>query len=165
MRTPICELCANTGTLCSGCQSKLADGSITELDVQVAQLLAKYREKYALQKVEFERTLDLGRMIVILTSSEVSHLVGKGGKIAQSLSKELGKHVRVVRSTADARTLLEQVLLPVKPIGVNTVFTPKGKQLKVRVSRKDIVRLPTDLESLNNALRSILGENTVLVFE
>ncbi|MEW5955557.1 MAG: hypothetical protein AB1626_03405 [Candidatus Micrarchaeota archaeon] len=165
MHTPICELCATTSTLCSGCQSKLSNGRITELDVRVAQLLSKYKEKYSLQKVEFDRALDLGRLAVILTSSDVSHLVGRGGRVAQALSKELGKHVRVVHSTADSRALLEQILLPVKPTGVNTVFTPKGKQLKVRIARKDVVHLPTDLDSVNRALHSILGENTVLVFE
>ncbi|NYZ74704.1 hypothetical protein H0O03_00370 [Candidatus Micrarchaeota archaeon] len=165
MQTPVCELCAATNYLCSGCQAKLADGRITELDVQVAHLLSKYKEKFALQKVQFDRALDLGRMAIILTSSDVSHLVGRGGKTAQALSKELGKRVRVVHSTTDSRALLEQILLPVKPTGVNTVFTQKGKQLKVRISRNDVVHLPTDLDSINRVLHSLLGDNAVLVFE
>jgi len=165
MQTPVCELCATTNSLCSGCRAKLADGRITEFDVQVAHLLSKYKEKFALQKVQFDRALDLGRMAVILTSSDVSHLVGKGGKTAQALSKELGKRVRIVHANADPRALLEEILLPVKPTGVNTVFTQKGKQLKVRIARKDVVHLPTDLDSINRVLHSLMGENTVLVFE
>jgi len=164
-RFPICELCASTTTLCSGCNAKLAEGKISELDVCVSRILLNSEDRFSVGKASFERCFDLGRMALILTSLEVSPLVGKGGRVAQMLSRQLGKHVRVVRSSSDARLMLEEILLPIKPLGVNTVFSAKGSRFKVRIALKDAGRLPTDRESIGKVVRLLFGDSATLVFE
>lgn len=166
MHTPICELCAVTGELCSGCQQRLEKGEITKTDVKLAEVLQKNRKRLALEDVDARRTLDLGKMLVILSDSEPGLLIGKGGKVVNALGKEFGRHIRIIPSNIEFKRFAEELLLPVKPLGINTLYTQKGQQeCRVRIARKDLPRLPADLESLKGALSWKCGKPVSLAAE
>jgi transcription antitermination factor NusA-like protein len=152
MRAPICELCAATGELCSGCRGRLERGEITQLDVKVGELLHRHRKRLSLEGVVVPRALDLGRLVVLMTESEPGLLVGPHGRVAKEFARELGRHVRVIPAGLEFKRFAEELLLPVKPLGVNRVFRPGGEEHRVRIPKRELPRLPTDLESLKRGL-------------
>ena len=97
MKLPICELCASSGTLCSGCSSKLTDGRLTELDVKVSSQLYKLKDKYDLSEADFTKAIDLGRVVLVLTKGDVGKLIGKEGKVVAEISQAVDKKVRNLR--------------------------------------------------------------------
>lgn len=129
-------------------------GELTELDVQVSKLLFENRKRLSLEDASLSRALDLGRMVILVSDGVPGLLVGKDGRVAKTLSKALGKHLRVVSSQLAFKDFVEQLLLPVKPAGINTVFRPEGQTYRVRISRKDLAKLPTDIESLRRGIQT-----------
>ncbi|MFH1285437.1 MAG: KH domain-containing protein [Candidatus Micrarchaeota archaeon] len=165
MKTPICELCAKSGALCSGCEEKQKNGVITELDVTVSNLLYKLKDKYTLDSVQMVKALDLGRVILILTKSDVGVLIGKEGKVVSELSQTLGKKVRIAESTTDVKKAIYDILTPVKLLGVNTVYKNGETFYKVRILKSEIRHLPMDINTLEKALNSLMGSKVAIIFE
>lgn len=165
MKTPICEICAVTASLCSGCQARLENKEISEVDVKISQLLYKHKSHFQLDDVHFLKAFDCDNIIYLLTRSEPGFLVGKKGKIISVLSKEVGRHLRVVKETSDHHKLIEELLHPVNPLGVNTVFKATGTAIKVRIAKRDLPRLPTNLPALQNVLTKLLNKEVQLSFE
>ena len=64
MGFPICEICAKTGVLCSGCEEKLRKGEITKLEVELSKFLYKIGEG----EIGFEKAIDTENFIIILLS-------------------------------------------------------------------------------------------------
>jgi transcription antitermination factor NusA-like protein len=165
MKIPICELCASTGTLCSGCSAKLSSGRITEQDVQVSMLLYKMKDKYNLQEADFTKSVDLGRVVLILTKGDVGKLIGREGKVVAEISHSLGKKVRIAEMGGDMRKTISDILMPAKLLGINEVFTAGGRAYKVRLLSSEMRQVPIDLNSLEKALYSLLDAKVNIVFE
>jgi len=153
MKTPVCEICSVTGELCSGCQQKMDKGELGLLDVKVAELLHKHNKRFGLGEVTVSRALDLGKLLILFTETEPGLLIGKAGKVVNQLSKDLGgRHVRVIHSNISFKQYAAELLLPVKPLGINIAYKSGGEEYRVRIARKELPRLPTDLESLKRGL-------------
>ncbi|MEB3825713.1 MAG: transcription elongation factor [Desulfurococcales archaeon] len=66
----------------------------------------------------------------------------------------------------DLRYLARQLVSPAKVYGVNIVYMPDGSTVyTIRVSRRDMNRLPIDKELLEKALSTIYGEPVSIVPE
>ncbi|OIO21481.1 hypothetical protein AUJ17_02305 [Candidatus Micrarchaeota archaeon CG1_02_47_40] len=165
MKTPICELCGKTATLCSACRSKLKNGRITETDFRVATFLYQLNEGYNISGASFEHALDLGRVVLILTSGNVGLLIGKEGRVVSELSMHLGKKVRIAECSGDMKKTISDILLPVELLGINTVYTKDGECCRVRLPKAQIMRLPMDLDSLERILKSLLKKEVKLSLE
>ncbi len=165
VKTPLCESCRSTSGLCSGCQRRLDKGEITLADVDVSRLLAQNKEKLSLEAVEVTRAFDCGNMIFLFTRSPPGHLIGRDGRTANYLKKELGKHVRVIQLAADKFKLVEEVIHPVKPLGINTVFRDGAQVEKIRISEDDSRKLPTAPDRLTDLFTRVLEAPAVLVEE
>jgi transcription antitermination factor NusA-like protein len=165
MKTPICDLCAQSGALCSGCRQKLSEGKVSDLDVQVSGLLWKINEKHNISEARFIKAVDLGRVILILTDGDVGILIGREGKVVSELSHALGKKVRIAESSGDVRKTLEDILMPVKLLGINKVYHEGREVQKVRLPRADMHRLPVDIPTLEQVLRSFLNSEVKVSFE
>ncbi|VVC04619.1 NusA-like KH domain protein [Candidatus Burarchaeum australiense] len=165
MKLPICELCASSGTLCSGCSAKLADGRLTALDVKISNLLYGMKDKYNLGDADFTKAIDLGRVVLVLTKGDVGKLIGREGKVVAEISQEVGKKVRIAEMSPDVRKTIADIIMPAKLLGINEVFAMTGKLYKVRLPSSELSQIPMDLGSLGNALSSLLDAKVNIVFE
>lgn len=165
METPICGICARGEELCPECRNKLRAGRISELDVQVSQLLCRINEEHNLSLASFERAVDIGRVVLILTKGDVGVLIGKEGKVVSRLSSALGKRVRVAQSAGDKKKTIEDIILPARLLGINTVYSPTGESYRIRVMRQDAHSLPMDAGSLEGVLQSIMNAKVAISFE
>ncbi|VVB68093.1 Uncharacterised protein [Candidatus Norongarragalina meridionalis] len=159
MKTPICESCLATGSLCAGCEARRSSGEITEADVAVA------RKLYELGATAgFTRAEEKGGLVVIITK-EPSAVIGRGGRNVLALNAALGKKIKVVNENAGAHEKAAEILLPAKLLGINKVFKAGGEEYRVRVQKKDMPRLPANLHVLNELLSEMLGGKTEMKFE
>jgi len=164
----ICDTCLNGGVLCPKCEKRLKEGKISQLDVDVANLLYSLSGTFkGLSYLSLKSSFDAGDMIILVTSSkEVGVLIGRGGQIVKHLSEKLGKKVRVVGDSGDHLAVISDLLSPVQILGINVVYPPgAGEKYKVRISKKDAARLPSDSETLEKVLASLTRKDMVLSIE
>jgi len=165
MRLPICEADAANGFLCAACQAKFYRGELAQADVDVSNILYKERGPLSLDYVSVARAFDCGKVMVVVTDSEAGLLIGRRGKVAAVLAKELGKPVKIIQRTGDLRKMVEELILPVRVQGINEVFAPSGKTHRIRIHRSDSPRLPLSVKEIEAALDFIGNEKTKIVFE
>jgi len=165
MKTPFLEEEIRSGTLLEESRRRMAEGKLSELDFEVAQILAKINERYNLSSAGFSRAIDLGRAVVILTTGPAGVLIGKNGKVVGELSSALGKKVRIVEAKGDARKSVADVIMPARLLGINSVYHDGKEKMKVRIARADSCSLPMDVPTLERALCSLLGPSVEISFE
>jgi len=165
MKTPVCDSDLKAGELCPSCEKRVADGKISRLDFEVAQILYKINDRYNISNASFYKAIDLGRVVLILTRGEAGLLIGKQGKIVSEISSSLGKKVRIAEATGDVKKTIADIITPARLLGINHAFH-EGKEItKVRIARADISELPLDINSLETVLRSLVEQDVKLVFE
>lgn len=165
MRTPICKACAWSKSLCQTCQSKLEEGSISSLDVEVSKILYKINETHNITNAQLSKTLDFGRVVILLTEGEPGILIGKNGKVVSALSSALSRKVRVVRHSGDIKRSIADMVAPARLIGVNTCFSDGAETIKVRLNPQDTGKLYVDKKTLQAVIKSWVKKDVQLVFE
>ena len=165
MKTPVCDTDLKSGELCPQCEKRIAEGKITKLDFEVAQILYKINDRYNISNASFYKAIDLGRVVLILTRGEAGLLIGKQGKIVSELSSSLGKKVRIAEATGDVKKTIADIITPARLLGINHAFHEGREITKVRIARADMPHLPLDVASLERILRSLLEDDVKLVFE
>ena len=165
MKTPICDLCAQTGMLCQGCKSKLKSGSVNATEVQIAKLLYHINEEHNLSGASFEHAIDLGNVAVILTSGEPGLLIGREGKVVSEISRTLGKKVRIAEYTGDIKKTVADIILPAKLLGINTMYSKGGEYYRIKIAKAQFTQLPLDLLSLERVLKSLLKNDVRISLE
>ena len=165
MRLPICEADAANGFLCAACQAKFDKGELAQADVDVSNALYAQRGPLALEHVSVARVFDCGKVIVIVTQTEAGMLIGRHGKVAATLAEKLGKPVKIIHKTGDLRNMVEELILPVRVLGINEVFTASGKEHRIRLWRSDVDRMPLGVKSVEQVVSFLGGEKAVVKFE
>ncbi len=163
MVLPICDVCLKSGMLCQGCENKLKSGEITQLDLDIAQLLYKLGEG----NIGFKKTIEIGDVVIIVTEKDqVGKIIGKSGKIVRAISKKIGKKVRVIGEGSDFREISRDILAPARISGINIVYGKDGEErYKIRVMKEDSRRLPARLDVLNDIMKQLTHEKTVIVID
>ncbi len=163
MVLPVCDVCLKSGILCQGCENKLKNGEISQLDLDIAKVLFKVGEG----KLGFRRTIEMGDIVIIITEKDqVGKLIGKSGKIVRELSRAVGKKIRVVGEYSDLRAVARDILAPARVSGINIVYGTDGQEkFKIRVMREDSRKLPGRPDVLKDIIKLLTGEETVVVVD
>jgi transcription antitermination factor NusA-like protein len=163
MVLPICDVCLKSGMLCQGCENKLKSGEITPLDLDIAKLLYKLGEG----TIGFKKTIEIGDVVIIVTDkNQVGKIIGKSGKIVRAISKKVGKKIRVIGEGSDFKEIARDILAPARISGINIVYGTDGEEkYKIRVMKEDSRRLPARLDVLNDIMKQLTHEKTVIVLD
>jgi len=154
-----------TERLCPNCQQKLADGSVSKLDVEVSKILYKINEAHNISNASFSKTIDFGKVVVIITDGEAGILIGRGGKVVSALSSALGRRVRIVRFDGDPKRAVADMLAPARLCGINSYWTEGQERVKVRINPADKQKLYVDENTLRMAIKHWMGKDVEIVFE
>ncbi len=165
MKTPICDLCARTSALCSGCEEKLKGGKISDMDVTVSRLLHKLGETYNLSAADFYKAIDLERVVLILTHGDVGILIGREGKVVAEISTAVGKKVRIAEVSGDMRKTVSDIVMPARVLGINKVYKDGKEAYKVRFAKSELKQLPMDMGTLEKAMKQLFEADVVVAFE
>jgi len=163
MVLPVCDVCLKSGILCQGCENKLESGEISQLDLDIAKVLFKLGEG----KLGFKKSIEMGDIVIIITEKEqIGKLIGKSGKIVRELSKTVGKKIRVVGENSYLRAVAKDILAPARVSGINIVYGTDGEEkFKIRVMKEDSRKLPGRLDTLNEIIKMLTGEGTIIVVD
>jgi len=165
MQTPLCDSCLRSEFLCDACGKKKSTGEITELDIAISKHLVDINETHNISEAKFVKAIDLGRAVLILSGTDVGILIGKQGKVVAELSRRLGKKVRIAEYSGNIKKSIEDIVLPARLLGINTVYHMGKEVTKVRFPKNDMRAMPVDPQSLETALKSIMGRDIMVVFE
>jgi transcription antitermination factor NusA-like protein len=162
MEIPICTICAKTGILCTACESRLEKGQISETDVELAKILYEV----GLEDVGFERAIDTGDFIIILTKKEsIGKIIGKGGDNIRMLSKRLGKKVRAI-GTENLQSTIYDFVAPAQITSINKVYMPDGTTLRrIKINRNDKKKLRMDLKEIERLISSLSPDRIEMSFD
>lgn len=167
MKAPICEICLKSGILCLGCEDKLRQGVITDLDVKISKLLYELEEEHQIRDISFKKAVESRALIVIsVGKGEIGNLIGKGGKTVKFLQKALKKKIRIIEDTEDKKKIIQDLLHPARVLGMNVLYMPSGEQkYKVRIPREDERRVPTNVQSAEEIISKLINLKVTIAFE
>lgn len=162
MTLPICDICAKTGVLCTACESKLQEGKISKLDIELSRAL------YDLGGggIGFERVIDTEKFIIVLAQKDgIGKIIGKGGDNIRILSNKFGKQLRVI-GTGDMEGTIYDLVAPARILGINTVYKQNGEIIrKIRINKKDKKKLRMDISEIQKLIGSVTKDNIEISFE
>lgn len=165
--TPVCYFDLRSGILCPRCEAKLRSGEITELDVEVARLLVNLESRFPhLQKASFIKAVDAEEYVfVVVGRGDLAKLNPIIGDLRRILSDKLGKPTIMLENQSDPRPLLEDLLSPLRIIGMNTVWIPDGtREIHIIVSGSKR-NLPVSEKILHSIVEKLYGTSLRLTFE
>ncbi|RLI91353.1 MAG: transcription elongation factor NusA [Candidatus Altiarchaeales archaeon] len=162
MGFPICEICAKTGVLCSGCEEKLRKGEITKLEVELSKFLYKIGEG----EIGFEKAIDTENFIIILTSKEnIGKIIGKGGENIKQISKKFKKQVRVI-GMGSLEEMIYDFVAPARIIGISTIYKRDGTVIRrVKIKKEDKKKLRMEVAEIEELVSSLLNDKVEVIFE
>lgn len=138
---------------------------MSDLDVEVSRILYKINELHNITAAQFSHAIDLGDAVLVFTPGEAGLLIGRGGKVVSALSAALGKRVRIVSQSGDARKSLEDLITPAKILGINESFHAGVASLHIRLSKSDEKLLRIDVRKLEPLVAKWMGKPVEFVFE
>jgi transcription antitermination factor NusA-like protein len=167
MKAPICNVCLKSDVLCSGCQEKLDEGEITELDIKISRILQDLSNEYgSLRDSEIIKAIDTENVIVIVTGEgDGAKVVGKGGEIVKEIASRVDKSIRIVENSDDNREVIQGLLSPAEIQSINTVFKPDGQSKKIVVDEEYEGKINMSNEEFEHVVEEITGEEYELSFE
>ncbi len=142
-------------------------GEISQLDIEVAKRLLEIEKKFPILKdATFFKAIDAGRMLIVLVKSNGRVMRPIWNKISRMLSNMMKKPVRIIEKTASIRQIAEQVLSPVRILGVNIVWLPDGsRENYIKISKLDLKRLPFELNLAERVISEFTKETIKIVAE
>ncbi len=166
-KAPVCDVCLKSNVLCQDCERKLAEGKISQLDVEASRILYKLAQKHhGLGEISFKRALREGGLTILaIVQDKVSPTIEQEGRLAQEVSKHLKTKIRVVKENANVRELAREILMPARVKGINVLFKRRGEEYRVRITRADLMLLPASIDVLQALLTKITNKKIKLVFE
>lgn len=168
MQTPLCSICLDSDDiLCTGCQAKLEDGDISEVDVELSRLLDELAEDIeTLREVEIKKTITTANAIVVLTAEgDGPKVVGRNGRVVKEIADTFDRSIRVVEDTGDVEKVVDKLLAPVDHAGIRTVYRPDGEEQKVIVPEDEEPRVPFTVEEFQDIVDDLTGDRIHLSYE
>ncbi|NMC06141.1 MAG: hypothetical protein GYA24_13075 [Candidatus Lokiarchaeota archaeon] len=175
---PTCITCAKSdGMICEHCEERLETGELTNLDIDISEILLEIEEANPdskLSEASFFKSIELDRMTILV--------IGKGETdIFKPWIKKLAKELQLNRiefiekskdssdlkariSEKELKNVVNDFVKPGKLVGINKLFLPTGDdEYKARVQIKQGERLPLSKENLEKIIKELT--NTIVRIE
>jgi len=161
-KLPCCITCAKSeGLLCESCQERLENGSLTDLDIDIAELLLEIEEadpkNSHLSEASFYKSIELDKLVILV--------IGKGEtEVFKPYIKKLQKELKLPRlefiekgkGAGDFKSIINDFVQPGKLMSVNTVFLPTGDtEYKAKVALKDNDRFTLSKTNIEKIIKEL----------
>jgi len=165
MQAPLCEVCLSSDVLCGGCATKLADGKLTQAEIDVSRFIYKLSDKVkSLQDAKLLNVIDADIMVIVAGKGDAAKLVGKGGAIVKALAKKYEKSIKVIEEK-EFKPFMVELMHPLAASGFNTVFTTGGEVYRIRVPAGKKQKQHISEANLMSIAQKLFGKKIEIVFE
>jgi len=149
--------------LCSRCEKNVSSGKTTQEGTEVIKTIYQMSKNIkSLNNISIEKVLVFGDLIVIqCPKSDVPNVVGKDGRIVNSIKTCFGKQVKIIGND-DHRSMLSSLFFPAKLSGVDRIYTDNNESLRIRIEKNQLRVLPSKKEDLIKVAEEITGMNMEL---
>jgi transcription antitermination factor NusA-like protein len=166
---PICKICAKTGVLCNSCQTKLEEGAISQIDIDLSNYLMELESSKfpALKNVNFYRSIQADSVLILLVGkAEIASFIGPRGKLIKLLQEKFNRNIRIIEKVTDLKKTIEDLIVPAELLGMNKIYLPTGEvESKARLKFGDQNRLPARTNVLEDVIYQLTNEKIRIVFE
>ena len=165
---PICKICAKTGVLCNSCQTKVDNGEITQLDIDLSNYLMELEGRFSgLKDAHFYKSIDFESVLIFLVGKgEIASFIGPRGRLIKLLQEKFGKNIRIIERVSDLKKTIEDLIVPAELLGMNKIYLPTGEvESKARLKLGDENRLPANPTVLEEAIYQLTNERIRIAFE
>lgn len=162
MKAPICNVCLNSDILCMACKKRLDEGEVTQSDIEVSRIINEVGKTFnPLNEVEIKKVIE-GKSIsvIICKKGDGARLVGKNGVMIKKLSKLVGKPIRIVEESEDAKEFIENLIKPVPVLGMNVIYKPGKEILKIIIPKGR--KIPMSKESFAEVINLTFGKDSIV---
>lgn len=165
MRFPICQVCLKNNILCNACSEKVKKEGIRPEEVKMYRILNRILKDKSLKNVEIKRVIGRNTLFIITRKEDVSKLIGRNGRIAKKLSKELNKSIRIIGQPSTFKDFVDEIFFSVPLLGVNVLYTSNGEKYRIRIPKSERLRLPISSDTFASVSKSLFNVNVDVVFE
>jgi len=163
--------------LCEHCQERLEIGELSNLDIDISEILLEIEEAnpdMKLSEASFFKSIELDKMTILV--------IGKGEtEVFKPLIKKLQRELKLPRlefiekskessnlktkiSEKELKNVLNDFVKPGKLVGINKLFLPTGDdEYKARVQLKQADRMPLSKANLEKIIKELT--NTIVRIE
>lgn len=161
-KLPCCITCAKSnGLLCESCQERLESGSLTDLDLDIAEVLLEIEDadpkNSHLADASFYKSIELDKLVILV--------IGKGETdVFKPYIKKLQKELKLPRlefieqgkGTSDFKSIINDFVQPGKLMSINTVFLPTGDtEYKAKVALKQTDRFTLSKTNIEKIIKEL----------
>ena len=167
VKAPICNVCLTSDMLCTGCESKIKSGELTDGDVSFGRALVQLSEAHpALDHVEFKKTIEhSGMFLVVVPRGMLKNLIGKNGVFVKELSRILkAARLKIVEETNNPREMIERIVYPANLLGVNIAYAGKKQSYKIRIPLSEQIKI-SNKKAYESLFEKLLGIDSEIIFE
>ncbi|RMG24974.1 MAG: hypothetical protein D6732_23100 [Methanobacteriota archaeon] len=146
----------------------MKSGEVSEIDIKVGKIIIHAaKQNKELNKITLSK--------IILTPSGAFLIVEKGDKarfeksgfvLMNDLSDAIGTDVFIIERANKVNKFIENMIAPIEPISISTVFIPPfgEKEIKVQLKKEDEKRLPINQETISGLTEELFGLKTHYAF-
>ncbi|MFH0836488.1 MAG: hypothetical protein V1834_04985 [Candidatus Micrarchaeota archaeon] len=163
MQLPLCVNCVTSETYCPSCQQKLDSGAVSGTERKLCEKISIYAQRFPLSNACFTKALEVGDTVVVL-STQPAALIGRKGALVLLLTRDFKKRFKIIDPNSHPSLLIQELILPARSLGVNTIFKPGAREYKVRVPYHQKKLLPFTPADFSNVLKQLNVEASI-VFE
>ena len=166
---PACKTCVRSGFLCTSCQEKLDDGSLTEFELEIAKSfleVEEQNEKFSfLREISFFKAIDYEDLVILV--------IGKKDKLRikpdlinwLKETYEIDKLI-LIEKTSKPRPVIEALIAPYKLISLNEIFLATGEiEFRAILNQSDKDILLFTQEELEELVLELTGNVTRIEYE
>ena len=136
-----------------------------EPSTQILKAFEKAKKQFGFDDVSIETCIELPEVTIIACKGNIGSLIGKNGIIISSIKKELNKKIRVVEHTKNTKKIIDDIIGNVRLLGVNEIFKPEGKTIRIIINNQDKEKLITTPKNLQKAIEQLTSAKTEILFQ
>lgn len=166
MKLPICQIDAQTNTLCRKCKQLHREGRISDTDIEISKLfLDLSKGNKNLKDIAFYSSYELEDVLMIITrKQDVPHLSNQ--EVLDEIYAIVPKKIRFLEKTNDPKKLVESLLDPIPVVNVTTLYLPpfSEKEYKIEIKKEHKDSLPIPEEIVVQTITSVLNTDAYIEF-
>lgn len=137
----------------------------SDLNPRILKAFEKAKKQFQFDDVSIESCIELPEVTIVSCKGNIGSLIGKNGIIISSISKELKKKIRVVEHSKNNKKIIDDIIGNARLMGVNEIFKPEGKTIRIIINSQDKEKLVTSPQNLQKAIEQLTNAKTEILFQ